>query len=309
MAASRTFRLGSRGSKLARWQSDWVGARLRERGVAVEVIEITTTGDVQQSGPVTNIGGQGVFTKEIQAALLAGTVDFAVHSLKDLPTASAPSLVLAAIPEREDVADALVAREGHKLADLPQGAVVGTGSLRRRAQLLALRPDLRLQEIRGNVDTRLRKLDEGQYDAIVLAAAGLNRLGLDARITELLAPPRMLPAPGQGALAIECRSDDPEAMQPLAPLDHAATRAAVVAEREVLAALHGGCSAPIAAWGRTVDGMLELDGLVASLDGTRVLKARATSAADESAEVLGRQVAEALLAQGAAELVAAARAM
>lgn len=309
MTASRTFRLGTRGSKLARWQSDWVAARLRERGVAVEIVEITTTGDVQQAGPVANIGAPGVFTKEIQTALLAGAVDLAVHSLKDLPTLPTPGLTLAAIAEREDVADALLAREGQSLADLPVGAIVGTGSLRRRAQLLALRSDLRMHEIRGNVDTRLRKLDEGQYDAIVLAAAGLNRLGLDARITELLAPPRMLPAPGQGALAIECRTDDAEAMQTLAPLDHEATRAAVVAERTVLAALHGGCSAPIAAWGRVMNGSLELDGLVAALDGTRVLRAHATGAGEDSAEVLGRQVAEALLAQGAAELVAAARAM
>jgi hydroxymethylbilane synthase len=308
MAESREYRLGTRGSKLARWQSDWVAARLRERGVAVEIVEIATAGDVQQVGPVASIGGQGVFTKEIQSALLAGTVDLAVHSLKDLPTLPTAGLTLAAIPEREDVADALVAREGVTIDDLPSGAIVGTGSLRRRAQLLALRPDLQVREIRGNVDTRLRKLDEGQYDAIVLAAAGLNRLGLAGRITENLGPPRVLPAPGQGALAIECRSDDDDAVEVLAPLDHASTRAAVVAERAVLATLHGGCSAPVAAWGRVVGDVLELDALVAALDGSRVLPAHAQGSVSD-AEGLGRQVADLLLAQGAAELVAAARAM
>jgi hydroxymethylbilane synthase len=308
MAESRQYRLGTRGSKLARWQSDWVAARLRERGLEVEIIEITTTGDVQQIGPVAAFGGQGVFTKEIQTALLAGTVDLAVHSLKDLPTLPTSGLTLAAIPEREDVADALVGRESATIADLPSGAVVGTGSLRRRAQLLALRPDLQMREIRGNVDTRLRKLDEGQYDAIILAAAGLNRLGLAGRITEMLGPPRVLPAPGQGALAIECRSNDDDVLQVLAPLDHASTRAAVVAERAVLAALHGGCSAPVAAWGRVVGDALELDALVASLDGNRVLRALAQGSMSDS-DVLGRRVADSLLAQGAAELVAAARAM
>jgi hydroxymethylbilane synthase len=240
--------------------------------------------------------------------LLAGTIDLAVHSLKDLPTLPTSGLTLAAIPEREDVADALVAREGAVIADLASGAIVGTGSLRRRAQLLSIRPDLQMREIRGNVDTRLRKLDEGQYDAIVLAAAGLNRLGLARRITESHGPPRLLPAPGQGALAIECRADDDDVAQVLAPLDHACTRAGVVAERTLLAALQGGCSAPVAAWGRTVGDAVELEGLVAALDGSRVLRGQAQGTAAD-AEGLGRHVAEALLAQGAAELVAAARAM
>ncbi len=308
MPHARTYRIGTRASKLARWQSDWVAARLAERGVAVEICEITTTGDVQQQGPVATIGAQGVFTKEIQAALLTGDVDLAVHSLKDLPTQQVEGLALAAVPPRENPADALVTRSA-SLADLPPAARIGTGSLRRRAQLLALRPDLNVLAIRGNVDTRLRKLDSGEYDAILLAAAGLSRLGWAERITELLEPPRMLPAPGQGALGIECRADDGEALSVLAPLDDQATRSSVVAERAVLAALHGGCSAPIAAWGRVEGGRLLLDGLVAELDGRSVLRAHASAPAEGSPQALGAIVAEDLLRQGAAELVAAARLM
>lgn len=309
MPSSRTLRLGTRGSKLARWQSDWVAARLRDRGVNVEIVEITTSGDVQQAGPVAAIGGQGVFTKEIQTSLIGGEVDLAVHSLKDLPTQQAEGLILAATPGRENPADALISAHGESLEALPRGARVGTGSLRRRAQILALRPDLVLLDIRGNVDTRLRKLDEGQYDAIVLAAAGLSRLGWADRITEVLGPPRVLPAPGQGALAIECRLEDAESRHAVAPLDEAATRKAVTAERAVLAALHGGCSAPVAAWGRVVGAKLHLDGLVAALDGSRVLRASGSCAEGESPEALGRKVADELLAHGAAELVAAARSM
>jgi hydroxymethylbilane synthase len=310
MPSRRTFRIGTRGSKLARWQSDWVAARLREAGAAAEIVEITTSGDVQQLGPVEAIGAQGVFTKEIQAALLAGDVDLTVHSLKDLPTEQVAGLVIAAIPARENPADALVTAAGNgTLAGLQTGARVGTGSVRRRSQLLALRPDLVMLDIRGNVDTRLRKLDEGQYDAIVLAAAGLCRLGWADRICELLAPPRVLPAPGQGALAIECRADDAEALGASAGLDDAATRAGVSAERSLLAELHGGCSAPVAAWGRVVGAELQLDGLVAELQGLAVLRASGKAGAGEPAEELGRRVAGKLLAQGAAALVAAARGM
>jgi hydroxymethylbilane synthase len=307
MAHSRTLRIGTRGSKLARWQSDWVAARLRDAGVAVQIVEIATSGDVQQQGPVASLGGLGVFTKEIQSALLAGDVDLAVHSLKDLPTQTVGGLILAAVPPRENPADALVSTSGMSLAELPAGARVGTGSLRRRAQLLHLRPDLVMLDVRGNVDTRLRKLDAGEYDAIVLAAAGLRRLGWAERVTEMLAPPRMLPAPGQGALAIECRADDQAAMSAVATLDDGATRRAVMAERTALAVLHGGCSAPVGAWGRAVGNDLRLDALVAEVNGLRVLRAHAAIDEGQSADDLGRRVADDLLAQGAAAFLAAAR--
>jgi hydroxymethylbilane synthase len=310
MAPHRVFRIGTRGSKLARWQRDWVASRLRELGAEAEIVEIATQGDLQQHGPIATHDIQGVFTKEIQTAVLSGQVDVAVHSLKDLPTQQAPGLVLAATPPREHPADALVSGAGDSLASLPQGARVGTGSLRRRAQLLHLRPDLQVLGIRGNVDTRLRKLDEGEYDAIVLAAAGLRRLGWGERIAALLEPPQMLPAPGQGSLGIECRSDDAEALALLGQLDHLETRLGVAAERAVLAALHGGCSAPIAAWGRLETGRLVVDGLVADIEGRTVL--RATESADLQAgtavaEHLGRHVADALLRQGAAKLIEMAR--
>jgi hydroxymethylbilane synthase len=315
MSTDRTIRIGTRGSKLARWQSDWVASQLRMRGANVEIVEIATYGDVQQ-GPVATLDIQGVFTKEVQAAVLSGEVDLAVHSLKDLPTQHVSGLVLAATPPREHPADALVTNLADSLDGLPKGARVGTGSLRRRAQLLHLRPDLEIVGIRGNVDTRLRKLDEGEYDAIVLAAAGLTRLGWASRIAALLEPPPMLPAPGQGSLAVECRADDVAAIELAGQLNDGATRLSVTAERAALAALHGGCSAPIAAWGRVVGQQLLIDGLVANVDGQQVLRASATadlpagltdSAAIAIAEQLGRRVADDLLAQGAEALIDTAR--
>jgi hydroxymethylbilane synthase len=314
MSLDRPLRIGTRGSKLARWQSDWVAAELHKLGAHVEIVEIATQGDVQQQGPVASLGIQGLFTKEIQAAVLSGQVDVAVHSLKDLPTQQVAGLALAATPPREDPSDALVTNDVDSLEALPQGARVGTGSLRRRAQLLHLRPDLSILGIRGNVDTRLRKLDEGEYDAIVLAAAGLRRLGWGKRITALLEPPQMLPAPGQGSLAIECREGDTEIIALVGQLDDPPTRLGVTAERIVLADLHGGCSAPIAAWGRVAGGRLLLDGLVADIEGRNVL--RASAAADFAdapgdsgalAHQLGHQVASNLLQQGAAELIETAR--
>lgn len=300
------IRIGTRASQLAQWQAKWVAKQLRSQGATVELVDIVTSGDTEQSGPVAGLGVQGVFTKEVQSAVLESRADVAVHSLKDLPTEAIADLVLAAVPEREHVADALVTTAADSLAALPQSARVGTGSLRRQSQLKSLRPDLEVVGIRGNVDTRLRKLDEGEYDAILLAAAGLRRLGWGERITELLEPPRMLPAPGQGALGIECRADDAEVCQLLARLNHAATRAAVDAERSMLALLHGGCSVPVGAWGRTENGRLVLDGLVGNLDGTQIL--RATASGDSSAAIeIGQRVAEQLLDQGAAETIAAAR--
>jgi hydroxymethylbilane synthase len=313
MSSLRTLRLGTRASQLARWQSDWTAAQLEALGARVEIVEIATRGDVAQQGSVASLGIQGVFTKEIQTALLAGEVDLAVHSMKDLPTEQVPGLTLAATPPREDVADALVARDGMgTLAELPPRARIGTGSLRRRAQLLHLRPDLQILGIRGNVDTRLRKLDAGEYDAIVLAVAGLTRLGLGGRIVDRLAPPRMLPAPGQGALAIECRADDAEAIGVVAQLEEYGCRLATTAERVVLAALHGGCSAPVAAWGRIDGEQLMLDALVADAGGREVLRASSQGAIAggegmATAERLGRIVAENLLAQGAARLIDEAR--
>jgi hydroxymethylbilane synthase len=311
MALGRPLRIGTRGSKLARWQSDWVAAELGKLGVAVEIVEIATQGDVRQHGSVASLGIQGLFTKEIQAAVLDGRVDLAVHSLKDLPTQQVAGLALAATPPREDPADALVTNISNSLEKLPRGARVGTGSLRRRAQLLHLRPDLEVHGIRGNVDTRLRKLDDGEYDAIVLAAAGLRRLGWNDRIAALLAPPQMLPAPGQGSLGIECREDDEETLSLLRDnLNDGSTRLGVLAERTILAALHGGCSAPIAAWGRVERGLLIVDGLVADIDGRTVLRSSESAEVRSSmavAEELGSRVADTLLQQGAAKLIEAAR--
>lgn len=299
-------RIGTRASLLAQWQANWVAEELYKLDATVELVEITTSGDVQQVGPIAGIGLQGVFTKEIQSAVLSQQVDVAVHSLKDLPTETVDGLVLAAVPPRESPADAFVSNTAQSLVDLPPDARVGTGSLRRQAQLRHLRPDLQVVGIRGNVDTRLRKLDEGQYDAIILAAAGLRRLGWENRIQELLEPPRMMPAPGQGALGLECRADDSAIRQLLDMLDDLPSCQAVTAERSMLALLHAGCSAPVGAWGRIEGTELVLDGLVANLDGTQVLRASARGVT-ASGNALGRTVAEQLLAQGAAAIIEAAR--
>ncbi len=300
------LRIGTRASELAQWQANWVAQQLRQGGASVEIVEITTSGDIEQSGPIAAMGQQGVFTKEIQAALLDTRVDVAVHSLKDLPTESVEGVMLAAVPEREDVADALITNQGLTLDKLSSGARIGTGSLRRQAQLKRLRADLEVVRIRGNVDTRLRKLDEGEYDAILLAVAGLYRLGRADRITERLAPPRMLPAVGQGALGIECLETNQVARSLLGPLDHWESRLSTTAERAMLALLHGGCSAPVGAWGRVENGTLLLDGLVANLAGTQVLQASSTGNPDD-AQVIGEEVASRLLDQGAAEIIAATR--
>lgn len=295
------LRLGTRGSLLARWQANWTAERLQSLGVEVELVEIATRGDQQTEGSVASLGIQGVFTKELQAAQLEGRVDLAVHSLKDLPTTPVDGLVIAAIAQRADPSDALIAEAG-TLDALPRGARIGTGSLRRRAQLLAIRSDFQILGIRGNVDTRLKKLDAGQYDAIVLATAGLTRLGLESRIAETLRPPRMLPAPGQGALALECRADDGPTLEVVRQLHDAAAAAGVESERAMLASLEGGCSAPIAAWGRLEAAALKLDGVVANPSGRPVLRASAEGPADNP-KALGEQVAALLLGQGAAEII------
>lgn len=299
------LRLGTRASALARWQAEWVAAQLRQRGIEVELTPIVTTGD-RRLGAIAAIGGEGVFTKELQIALLDGRIDLAVHSLKDLPTVAAPGLCLAAVPERAPAGDVLVSAQAASLDELPEGASIGTGSLRRRTQLLHFRRDLRMKDIRGNIDTRLRKLGEGDYDALVLAEAGLRRLGLDRSIAQVLPWEIVLPAPGQGAMALETRTDDEPTRRTAAQLDHPPTRAAVTAERTLLAALQGGCLAPVAALGRIEGDRLTLIGRVLSRDGARRIEAGDAAAVGE-AVALGRHVADALLAQGAGELIRAAR--
>lgn len=289
--------IGSRGSQLALWQARWVQSQLEAAGETCRIEIITTTGDRITGVPLAKVGTKGLFTKEIEDALLDGSVDLAVHSLKDMPTDLPPGLTLAAIPVREDVRDAMV---GSTIADLKPGALVGTSSLRRTAQLKALRPDLRVESVRGNVDTRLRKLDEGQYDAILLAAAGLRRLGLEHRISEYIDPLRMCPAAGQGALAIETREDRTDIAQRL--LEHTPTRVAVTAERALLGALGGGCQVPIGAHA-TVDGQdVHLQGLVAAADGNHIVRGEKRGIAANAAE-LGRALAAELMAQGADKLL------
>lgn len=306
MNQTAKLRLGTRGSALARWQADWVARRLSELGTEVELIIIETTGDVT-AGPIANLATQGVFTKQIQRSLLAGDIDLAVHSLKDLPTDRVDGLELAASPQREACGDALLAREVESFKDLPTGATVATGSLRRRAQLLALRPDLELVDVRGNIDTRISKLHEGEFDAMVLAEAGLRRLGREADITQVFDKTDFLPAVGQGALGLEIRADDEATRQQIQPLNDPDTFAAVTAERRMLANLRGGCLAPVAAWGRT-DGphRLVLEGLVASADGTRRIHARRFRPPSQADE-LGAEVAETLLEHGAAQILENAR--
>lgn len=307
---STRIRIGTRGSRLARWQADWVADRLRacHPGLTVELVEIKTQGDRDRVSSLAAIGGTGLFTKEIQRALLDRAVDVAVHSLKDLPTLGPEELVLAAVPPREDVADALIAPVHRNLGALPAGARVGTGSLRRRAQLLHLRADLEVVTLRGNVETRLNQALAGKLDAVVLAWAGLHRLGLERHVTERLEPPRFLPAVGQGALGIECRRDDTTVRDLLRPLDDPATRRAVLAERRALAELEGGCMIPMAAWARDLagegnkPGQLALDAAVFDPDGHACVTA-ALSGPPSAPDGLGLRVAQALRARGAEPLL------
>jgi hydroxymethylbilane synthase len=271
----------------------------------VELVEITTSGDRQQA-PIGANTAPGLFTKEIQRALLDGKIDLAVHSLKDLPTDEVPGLALAAVPPRASVADALICRNGNSLAALSRGSAIGTGSLRRRAQLLRARPDLQMKDIRGNVETRLRKLDEGQYDAIVLAEAGLRRLELADRITQLLPIEMVLPAVGQGALGLETREDDSAVREAILPLDDNATHASVRAERAMLAGLQGGCLAPIGAWGRVDRGTLHLSGRVIHPDGSRAVEATGYGRLEDAVQI-GQQTANALAARGADDFIRCSR--
>ncbi len=295
----RPLRIGSRGSVLARWQAEAIRERLtRLTGVPAEIVFIKTSGDRFQQVQINQIGLKGVFIKELEDALLEGRVDLAVHSMKDVPTQIPAGLALPAICEREDVRDSLVAASRAKLAQLSTGARVGTSSLRRQAQLRHHRPDLDLRELRGNVDTRLRKLERGDYDAIVLAKAGLDRLGWSDRITEVIPTEVCLPAVGQGALGIESRADDPEVPDLLRQLDHRETRAAVTSERALLAELEGGCQVPMGAWARVEHSELVLEACVLSVDGADYIRKRVAGSPLEP-EALGRALARSLVAAGA----------
>jgi hydroxymethylbilane synthase len=307
------IRIATRRSKLALVQSNWIKSRLQalHPGLEVELREYVTRGDQIQNVPLSQVGGKGLFTKEIEDALLSGEADLAVHSLKDLPSQLPDGLTLGAIPEREDPRDALVlpagatqaAAEGAAdLASLPHGARVGSSSVRRMAQLLVVRPDLRVESVRGNVDTRLRKLDEGLYDALILAAAGLRRLGLGDRITAPLAPEVSTPAPGQGALGLELRADDEQTRRFVDTLNHPESQIRIAAERALMDAVGGGCSVPLGAYAEVHGDNLKLLAVLATPDGSRIIREIGTGAKDDPARV-GREVAERLLAQGGHDLL------
>jgi hydroxymethylbilane synthase len=309
MNSSSILRIGTRESKLSRQQTSLVMEKFKSLhpGIIIEIVPIVTSGCKIQDRPIAELGGTGVFTKELQEALLDKQVDVVVHSLKDLPTDPVPGLALACVLDREDSRDVLVSKDHKQFAQLPAGARVATSSRRRAAQLLALRKDLKFVDIRGNVDTRLRKQDEGACEAIVLAAAGLLRLNLQDRITEYLDPTVCTPAAGQGALAIECRNDDAKLLAMLKSLDNSAVREEITAERTFLAELGGGCSVPVGAYCVHVEGgQLKLTVTVASLDGQQVFRASDSAPASKAAE-LGKQLAGVMIKQGAAEVLAALR--
>jgi hydroxymethylbilane synthase len=292
----RILRIGTRGSMLAKWQAESVRKRLfAVAGVEAEIVIIKTAGDKLQHIPLTAIGGKGIFIKELEEALLEEAIDLAVHSVKDIPTDTPSRLSFPAVCRRDDVRDCLV---GATLTSLRQGARVGTGSLRRQAQLLHLRPDLDIRDLRGNVDTRLRKVESGEYEAIMLSKAGLDRLGLSQRISEVLSPEVCMPAVGQGAIAVECRLKDTATADILVPLDDAETRTAIIAERALLGALQGGCQVPLGAWARIERGELVMEACVCSADGVQYVKQRATAAPDQAAQ-LGEHMARLLIEAGA----------
>jgi hydroxymethylbilane synthase len=302
---SQLLRIATRKSPLALWQSEHVAAALRDAhpGLHIELVPMSTRGDEVLDRSLAAIGGKGLFLKELEIAMQRGEADCAVHSLKDVPMELEPGFALPAILARADYADAFISNRFDDIASLPEGAVVGTSSLRRQAQLRALRPDLQLRDLRGNVNTRLAKLDAGDYDAIVLACAGLQRLGLDARIRSRMQAPDWLPAPAQGAIAIECRDDDAVTAALCAALDHADTRTCVEAERAMNRALHGSCHVPVAGFATLEGARLRLHGLVGSASDGRAVRAHAEGPAD-APEALGVEVAQALLAQGAGDFLA-----
>ena len=303
--STSSIRLGTRASKLAMWQSNWVKSQLEKLGHSVELIQIKTEGDVT-AGPLAQIGGQGLFTKQLQIALLEEQIDLAVHSLKDLPTEDHPDLTVAAVPKREDTADAFVSNRFASLEELPDKAVIGTGSVRRAAQLKHLRSDLEIRDIRGNVDTRLKKLDGGNFDAIILAAAGLKRLGLEHRIAHFFEPDQLLPAVGQGALGLETRKFDIATVSIVRQLSDPDSYHRAFAERSMLKTLFAGCLAPVGASTTAVSvngsSRLTLTGVVLSIDGTERLQSTDTLPLEESFK-LGKMVANQLLEQGADRLL------
>lgn len=296
----------TRPSSLARWQTSWVCQALTNKHPDVTCTQqvITTRGDRVLDRPLPEIGGKGLFTQELEAELSSGRVHAAVHSLKDLPVSDAPGLTIGAIPARAEVRDALISRNGEQLADLPPGAVVGTSSLRRSAQLLAVRPDLKIHPLRGNVETRVRKLEAGQYDAIILAGAGLQRLDLAEKVTEWLSLELMLPAPGQGALAVQCRANDVSVLARLAALEDPVSRSAVTAERAFLQALGGGCAVPVAAHAVVTAQGIRLTGRVVALDGQQVIQSQAQNT---NPLLVGYQCARAAIDQGADKILSAVR--
>jgi hydroxymethylbilane synthase len=296
--------IGSRGSALALWQANWVREQLTRAGHDVEIRIIRTSGDRLPQAPLTQSGIKGLFIKEIEEAVVAGEIDGAVHSLKDLPAGLPPGLTIAAVPARADARDALVSRDGASFRALPPAARVGTSSVRRQSQLRHLRPDLEMIPMRGNVDTRLRKLERGECEALVMAAAGLARLGLESRISERFPPSEVCPAVGQGALAIEIRDDDEPMARAVGALDDAGTHCAVRAERALLRQLGGGCAVPIAGHAVLANGLLSLDGVVARPDGSRLIRASASGAMG-APEDLGRRLADDLFRRGAAEILEA----
>jgi len=299
----RHLRIGTRGSLLAKWQAEYVRKRLfTTAGIEGEIVVIKTTGDKNQQSPLTGIGGKGVFIKELEDALLEETIDVAVHSVKDIPTEIPSRVSFPAVCRRDDVRDCLVSRDGANLVNLRHGARVGTSSLRRQAQLRHARPDLDLRDLRGNVDTRLRKVESGEYDAVVLAKAGLDRLGWSQRISEVLSPDVCMPAVGQGAIAVECRLRDTEAADLLGTLDDAESRSAIIAERAMLSALQGGCQVPIGAWARIERGELVMEACVCSVDGSQYVRQRAATPPDRAA-ALGEHVARLLIEAGAQNIL------
>jgi hydroxymethylbilane synthase len=304
VVSQRTLTLGTRPSQLARWQTDYVAAALHTAwpGLQTEVVVYTTQGDRELSRPLPSIGGKGLFTAEIEAALRGGEIDLAVHSLKDLPIEDSQSLIIGAVLEREDAHDVLVSRHHLPLAELPPTPRIGTSSPRRAAQIMAARPDARIVSIRGNVDTRLRKAATDEYDAIVVAAAGLARLGLEEHVTQRLPLDVMLPAPAQGALAVQCRADDEASLALLRPIHHGPTWAAVTAERTFLDGLGGGCAVPVAAYATSHGDELELRGLIASLDGKHLVRVAGRGPSDDPMG-LGQRLAEEALAQDASRIL------
>ncbi len=299
----RRIVIGSRGSKLALWQTNWVKEKIEEKfRLEVEIRRIKTTGDKILDSPLAKIGGKGLFVKEIELALQRKEIDLAVHSAKDVPTELPSGLLIGAFTKREPPFDALISRGGLKFFDLPEGAVIGTSSLRRKAQLLRVRPDLKFIDLRGNLDTRLRKMSEGQCDGMILALAGLKRLGFEGEITEVLSTDITLPAVGQGALAIEVREDDEEIREIVSYLDDFSSRVALEAERTLMRELEGGCQIPVGAYGRSENGTFIFEAMVASLDGKRLIRERGESSLEKATD-LAREIAQKLLDSGGREIL------